>query len=39
MIFFVSDMFAEQYKGGAELTTEAIIEAGFFLAINFCHKL
>ena len=30
MIFFVSDMFADQYKGGAELTTEAIIKAGLF---------
>jgi hypothetical protein len=25
MIFFVSDMFADQYIGGAELTSEAII--------------
>jgi len=30
MIFFVSDMFADQYKGGAELTTEAIIDGGLF---------
>ena len=30
MIFFVSDMFAEQYKGGGELTTEAIISKSLF---------
>jgi len=30
MIFFVCDMFAEQYEGGAELTTEAIIKKGLF---------
>jgi len=35
MIFFVSDMFTEQYKGGAELTTEAIIEEGLFP----CNKI
>ena len=35
MIIFVSDMFAEQYKGGAELTTKAIIDSGLFP----CNKL
>jgi len=35
MIFFVSDMFADQYKGGAELTTEAIIDGGLFP----CNKI
>ena len=30
MIFFISDMFAEQYKGGGELTTEAIIDGSLF---------
>ena len=30
MILFVSDAFIEQYVGGAELTTEAIIGASFF---------
>jgi hypothetical protein len=30
MIFFVADGFAEHYEGGAELTTEAIIQDSFF---------
>tara|TARA_R110000824_G_scaffold335251_1_gene521810 strand:+ start:6777 stop:8393 length:1617 start_codon:yes stop_codon:yes gene_type:complete len=30
MIIFVSDAFVEQYQGGGELTTEAIIEASYF---------
>ena len=30
MIIFVSDNFVEQYQGGGELTTEAIIEASYF---------
>ena len=30
MIFFVSDMFIDQYVGGGELTTEAIINGGYF---------
>ena len=30
MIIFVSDSFAEQYVGGAELTTEAIIDEALF---------
>ena len=35
MIIFVADMFAEQYEGGAELTTEAIITDSLFP----CNKL
>ena len=35
MIIFVSDMFADEYKGGAELTTEAIIKASLFP----CNKI
>lgn len=35
MIFFVSDAFAEHYKGGAELTTEAIISDSYFP----CNKI
>jgi hypothetical protein len=35
MIIFVADMFAEQYEGGAELTTEAIISDGLFP----CNKI
>lgn len=35
MIFFVADMFAEQYEGGAELTTEAIISSSYFP----CNKI
>ena len=30
MIVFVSDAFVEQYQGGGELTSEAIIEASYF---------
>lgn len=30
MIVFVSDAFSEHYQGGAELTTDAIIDASFF---------
>ena len=30
MIFFSQDMFAEHYKGGAELTSEAIIDGSLF---------
>ena len=30
MIIFVSDVFSEQYSGGAELTTEAIIDSSLF---------
>jgi|3_EtaG_2_1085321.scaffolds.fasta_scaffold14048_2 hypothetical protein len=30
MIIFVADLFAEQYEGGAELTTEAIISDSLF---------
>ena len=30
MIFFVADLFIEQYAGGAELTTEALIQGGYF---------
>jgi hypothetical protein len=30
MIIFVSDAFVENYAGGAELTTEAIIEGSYF---------
>ena len=32
MIIFVSDAYAEQYQGGGELTTEAIIDASLFPA-------
>jgi len=35
MIIFVADIFAEQYEGGAELTTEAIISDSLFP----CNKL
>ena len=35
MIFFVADMFAQQYEGGAELTTEAIIVDSYFP----CNKI
>jgi hypothetical protein len=35
LIIFVSDAFVEHYQGGAELTTEAIIEGGYFP----CNKL
>ena len=30
MIIFVSDAFSEQYSGGAELTTDAIIDSSLF---------
>ena len=30
MIIFVSDAFVEHYKGGGELTTQAIIDASYF---------
>ena len=30
MILFVSDAFVEQYQGGAEFTTEAIIEGSYY---------
>ena len=30
MIIIVADAFPDQYAGGAELTTEAIIDASFF---------
>ena len=30
MIFFVADLFVEQYTGGAELTTEAILQGSYF---------
>ena len=30
MIIFVSDAFAEHYAGGAELTTDAIIDSSIF---------
>ena len=30
MIIFVSDAFSDQYKGGAELTTDAIISSSLF---------
>ena len=30
MIIFVSDAFSDQYNGGAELTTDAIIDASYF---------
>ena len=32
MIFFVADFFAEQYPGGAELTTEALYQSSLFPA-------
>ncbi len=35
MIFFVADLFVEHYNGGAELTTEAIIQGSYFP----CNKL
>ena len=35
MIFFVSDLFVEHYKGGAELTTEALIEGSYIP----CNKI
>lgn len=35
MIYFVADYFVEQYEGGAELTTEAIIQNGYFP----CNKI
>lgn len=35
MIVFVSDAYVEHYQGGAELTTEAIIEGGYFP----CNKI
>jgi len=38
MIIFVSDMFADQYGGGAELTTEAIIEASLLPAFKVNSK-
>ena len=34
MILFVCDAFVEQYQGGGELTTEAIIEASYFPAVK-----
>tara|TARA_R110000824_G_scaffold14726_9_gene62488 strand:+ start:1180 stop:2796 length:1617 start_codon:yes stop_codon:yes gene_type:complete len=34
MIIFVADMFASQYEGGAELTTEAIISDGLFPCVR-----
>ena len=30
MLIYVADMFANQYEGGAELTTEAIIDASMY---------
>ena len=33
MIFFVADLFVEQYEGGAELTTEALCQSSL-LPIN-----
>ena len=30
MIFFVADLFIDQYEGGGELTTEAIIKGSYF---------
>ena len=35
MIFFVSDLFVEHYKGGAELTTEALIKSSYIP----CNKI
>jgi len=35
MIVFVSDLFAEQYIGGAELTTEALITSGMLPSKKF----
>mgnify|MGYP003628251792 FL=1 len=37
-IVFVADLFAEQYVGGAELTTEALIEACPFESIKLNAK-
>ena len=30
MLIYVADLFAHQYEGGAELTTEAIIDASLY---------
>ena len=37
MIFFVSDMFVEDYVGGAELTSEALIK-GALLPVFKVHS-
>ena len=37
MIFFVADLFVENYKGGAELTTEAIYQSSL-LPVNKVHS-
>ena len=37
-VVFVSDLFAEQYVGGAELTTQALIEACPFEFVKFNSK-
>ena len=37
-IVFVADLFAEQYIGGAELTTEALVEACPFESIKLNAK-
>ena len=37
MIFFVGDLFVENYKGGAELTTEAIYQSSLF-PVNKVHS-
>ena len=37
-IVFVADVFVEQYSGGAELTTEALIEACPFEYIKINSK-
>jgi len=37
-IVFVADLFAEDYVGGAELTTEALIEACPFEYVSYHSK-
>ena len=37
-IVFVADLFANQYQGGAELTTEALIEASPFEYVKINSK-
>ena len=39
MIIFVADMFAKQYVGGAELTTESIIESSLLPFFGQTHPI
>ena len=38
MIVFVADVFANQYEGGAELTTKAIIDSGLYPCNRVCSQ-